>query len=124
MPKDFPRSRRIADQVQREVSVILRADLKDPRVGMITITSVDVSTDCKHANVYFTMLGGETEGAPAAEILNRASGYLRSQLAARLRLRAVPQLQFKFDASVERGMRLSRLIDEAVAADSRIAKLK
>lgn len=115
MPKDFPRSRRIAEQIQRELSEIVRLELKDPRVGMITITGVEVSPDYSHAKVYFTLLGGEIEINQTSEVLRRAAGFLRSQLAQRLRLRTVPQLQFKFDVSIERGMRLSRLIDEAVA---------
>lgn len=118
MPRDFPRSRRIAEQIQRELSDILRLELKDPRIGMITVTGVDVSPDYTHAKIFFTLLGGDTEAARTAEVLNRACGFMRSQLAHRLRLRTVPQLQFKFDTSVERGLRLSRLIDDAVAADA------
>ena len=115
MPRNFPRSRRIAEQIQRELSDIVRRELKDPRVGMITITDVEVSPDHSHAKVFFTLLGGESEVSHTSGILQNAAGFLRSQLAHRMKLRTVPQLQFKFDVSVERGMRLSRLIDEAVA---------
>ena len=117
MPKDYPRSRRIAEQIQRELSEVIRLELKDPRVGMITITDVEVSPDYSHAKVFFTLLGDAGRIEEAAAGLTRAAGFLRSQLARRLKLRIVPQLQFKYDESVERGMRLSRLIDAAVAAD-------
>ncbi len=118
MPKDFPRSRRVAEQIQRELSDIVRLELKDPRIGMITITEVEVSRDCAHAKVFFTLLGDAGKIAETGEALQHAAGFLRSQLAHRIKLRIVPQLQFKYDVSVERGMRLSRLIDAAVATDS------
>jgi len=116
MPKDFPRSRRIAEQIQRELSDIIRMELKDPRVGMITITDVEVSQDNAHAKVFFTSLGDEPQIAATVEALAHAAGFLRSRLARRIRLRTIPQLQFKYDASVERGARLSRLIDAAVSS--------
>jgi len=124
LPKDYPRSRRIAEQVQRELSDIVRVDLKDPRVGMITITDVEVSQDQSHAKVFFTVLGDQARIDGAAAGLARAAGFLRSELAHRMKLRAVPQLQFKHDESVERGMRLSQLIDAAVAQDSIRARRK
>lgn len=117
MPKDYPRSRRVAEQIQRELSGIIRLELKDPRVGMITLTDVEVTQDYSHAKVFFTQLG-DAEGAEGVEAaLQHAAGFLRSQLAQRLKLRIVPELHFKYDVSVERGMRLSRLIDAAVASD-------
>lgn len=122
MPKDFPRSRRIAEQVQRELSEIIRLELKDPRVGMITITDVEVTSDYAHARVYFTTLGEKARIEEAAKGLQHAAGYLRSQLARRLNVRSVPELQFEYDPSVERGARLSQLIDAAVAQDARRSK--
>lgn len=118
MPRDFPRSRRIADQVQRELSEIIRLELKDPRVGMITITDVDVSPDNKNARVFFTVLGDQKRVDDATDGLTRAAGFLRSCLAQRMEMRSVPHLQFRYDASVERGMRISQLIDTAVAEDA------
>jgi ribosome-binding factor A len=114
MPTDFPRSRRVADQVQRELADIVRLELKDPRVGMITLTGVEVTPDYAHAQVFFTLLGDATRAEEATQGLKRAAGFLRTQLAHRLKFRTVPQLQFVYDTSVERGMNLSRLIDEAV----------
>jgi ribosome-binding factor A len=119
MPRDFPRSLRIAGQVQRELSDIIRLELKDPRVGMITLTDVEVTPDGAHARVYFTLLGEQSRIDEAAIGLQHAAGYLRSQLAKRLNVRIVPHLQFKYDPSVERGARLSQLIDAAVAEDSK-----
>lgn len=124
MPKDYPRSRRIAEQIQRELSEVIRLELKDPRVGMVTITDVEVSQDYSHAKVFFTTLGDTVKVGETVAGLARAAGFLRSQLAHRLKLRIVPQLQFKYDESVERGMRLSRLIDEAVATDPHHAQDK
>jgi ribosome-binding factor A len=114
MPRDYPRGRRIADQIQRELSEIVRLELKDPRVGMITFTGVEVSQDNAHAKVFFTALGTPAQQQAAARALDHAAGFLRSALAQRLQLRTVPQLRFEYDESVERGMRLSALIDRAV----------
>jgi len=115
MAKGSPRLRRIEDQIQRELSEILRTELKDPRVGMITVTGVEVSPDLGHARVYFTTLAQSGERARAEKGLARASGFLRSALARRLALRIVPELRFQYDASIESGVRLSQLIDEALS---------
>jgi ribosome-binding factor A len=118
VPKDYPRSRRIAEQIQRELSQIIWQELKDPRVGMITLTDVEVTPDCEHAKVFFTRLANLGTAASDNEAVTRAlrhaAGFLRTELAHRMRLRIVPQLTFEYDESVERGVRLSNLIDEAV----------
>ena len=119
MPRDYPRSRRIAEQVQRELVDIIRLELKDPRVGLVTITDVEVSPDHGHAKVFFTLLGDEAMIEETTRGLKNAAGFLRSQLARRFEMRSVPQLEFVYDASVERGARLSQLIDAAVADDTR-----
>ena len=124
MAREFPRSRRIAEQVQRELSDIIRVELKDPRVGMITITDVEMSPDNAHAKVFFTVLGQQPRIDEAAAGLQHAAGYLRSQLAQRIKIRVVPQLHFEYDASVERGIRLSQLIDAAVADDAKRKRRK
>jgi len=124
MPKDYPRSRRIAEQIQRELSDIIRLELNDPRVGMITITDVDVSPDHSHAKVFFTLLGNDAKIQETGGALQHAAGFLRSRLAHSLKLRTTPQLRFAYDVSVERGVRLSRLIDAAVATDSDRTKAK
>ena len=112
---DTARSARIADQIQRELAEIVRLELRDPRVGLITITGVELSRDQSHAKIFFTVLGAQSDIDHALEGLQRAAGFLRSQLAHRLSTRSVPELHFTYDESVERGMRLSKLIDEAVA---------
>jgi ribosome-binding factor A len=109
------RLRRVADQIQRELSGLLRAELKDPRVGMITLTGVEVSPDLAHAKVFFTTLGDADALERTEAGLQRAAGFLRAQLGHRLKLRVTPELRFVYDASVERGMRLSKLIDDAVS---------
>jgi len=83
MPKDFPRARRIADQIQRELADIIRFELKDPRIGMITLTDVEVSQDYAHARVFFTVLADAQQTDETREALQHASGFLRSQLARR-----------------------------------------
>ena len=120
MPKDYPRSRRIAEQIQRELAEIIRVELKDPRVpSLVTITDVEVTQDGAHAKVFFTLLGDESRIAEATEGLKSAAGFLRTELGGRMKLRTVPQLDFRYDASVERGVRLTRLIDEAVSSGSK-----
>ena len=117
MPKDYPRTRRIAEQIQRELADVIRLELKDPRIPpLVTVTDVEVSSDQSHAKVFFTLLGDERQIVDTTEGLTRAAGFLRTQLAQRMKLRTIPQLEFKYDTSVERGMKLSRLIDEAVGA--------
>jgi len=124
MPKDFPRTRRMAEQIQRTISDIIRLELNDPRVGMITITDVDVSPDYSHAKIFFTLLGNEGKIEETSRALRHAAGFLRTRLAHSLKLRTTPDLRFEYDSSVERGMRLSRLIDAAVGTDSSQDKAK
>jgi ribosome-binding factor A len=120
VPRDYPRTRRIAEQIQRELAEVIRLELKDPRVAaLVTITDVEVSSDQSHAKVFFTLLGDNQKILETTEGLRRAAGFLRTQLAQRMKLRTVPQLEFRYDASVERGVRLSRLIDEAVTGASK-----
>ena len=104
------RPEKLGDLIQRELSDLLHRDVRDPRVGMVTITAVDVSPDLSHAKVYFTTLSREHIDE-AREGLQRGAGFLRSQLARRVKLYTTPELRFVYDESVERGDRLSRLID-------------
>lgn len=117
MPKSYSRTLRIADQIQRELADLIRNELKDQRVGMITLTDVEVSQDYAHAKIFYTTLGSKEDNFLTDKGLERATGFLRSQLSHRLRLRVVPQLHFIYDESVERGIRLSQLIDKAVEQD-------
>ncbi|MCC6656563.1 MAG: 30S ribosome-binding factor RbfA [Rhodocyclaceae bacterium] len=117
MPKEFSRSSRVAEQVQRELAELIRLELKDPRVGLITLTGVELTPDYAHAKVFYTTLA-EPSARPGIEAgLRAASGFLRRELGRRIRIHTLPQLHFVLDESVERGDRLSRLIDEAVKSD-------
>jgi ribosome-binding factor A len=107
------RPRKLGDQIQRELSGLLARELRDPRVGMVTITSVDVSPDFSHAKVFFTLLEKD-KLQETVHGLRRAAGFLRTQLARRIKLYTTPELRFEYDESVERGDRLSRLIDSVL----------
>lgn len=119
MPRDHSRTLRVAEQIQRELAELIRLELKDPRVGMATLTDVEVSADYTHAKVFFTTLGTADQIAAATTGLNHAAGFLRHELGQRIKLRGIPQLHFIYDESVARGVRLSRLIDEAVGTVER-----
>ncbi len=106
------RPRKVADQIQRELSEVLQRELRDPRLSLVTLTAVDVAPDLSHALVYFTCLD-QAQIEPAAAALRRASGLMRRALAKRLALYVTPELRFRYDESVERGARLSQLIDSA-----------
>jgi ribosome-binding factor A len=116
------RARRIGDQLQRELAELLTNEVKDPRVGRVTVTHVEVSADYSHATVHFCHLAGKARAAETIAALTRTAGFLRSELARRLDLYSVPQLHFAYDDSIESGMRLSSLIDEAVAEDAKHPK--
>ena len=107
------RPKKVADLIQRELSDLLRRDVRDPHVGMVTLTSVDVAPDLSHAKVYFTILD-KGKQAETTKALQRAAGFLRSQLSHRMDMYTTPALRFVYDESVERGDRLSRLIDSVV----------
>ena len=110
MKRGQGRPQRLGDLIQRELSELIRLEVRDPRVGMLTITSVDVSPDMSHAKVFFTVL--DRKAIPQTmEGLTRSAGFLRSQLARRISMYTTPELRFAYDESVERGDRLSRLID-------------
>jgi ribosome-binding factor A len=111
------RAHRVGDQIQRELADLIKNEVKDPRVGQVTITGVDVSGDLSHATVHFSSLAGRDTAKEAANALSRTAGFLRSELSRRLNLYSVPQLRFVYDDSIESGLRMSKLIDEAVASD-------
>lgn len=115
MAKDFSRSDRVGQQIQRELPEILRFELKDPRIGLLTITDVEVTRDYSHAKVFFTVLGSDEQKAQTLETLEHAAGFLRNELGKRIKLRTMPLLHFHYDHSVENGMHLSSLIDQAVS---------
>ena len=119
MAKEYSRTQRIADYLQRELAALIQHEVRDPRVGMVSITGVNVSRDLGHAKIYFTVLGCDSgeEANDSLEALNKAAGFLRSQLSRDSSMRSVPQLRFYFDNSVGRGRDLEDLIRRAADAD-------
>ena len=117
MAKEFSRTRRVADQIQRNMAELIQMELGDPRLGMVTVTAVDVSREFESARVYFTVLGKElgdnSQIKETTATLNHAAGFLRSALAKRLKLRTTPRLIFVYDNSMERGNQLTDLINSA-----------
>ena len=113
MKRGQGRPQRLGDLIQREVAELIRLEVRDPRIGMITITSVDVSPDMSHAKIFFTVLDKD-KLADTLQGLARSAGFLRSQLAKRIKMYTTPELRFAYDESVERGDQLSRLIDQAL----------
>ncbi len=103
--------------MRRELAELIRLEVKDPRVGFVTLTAVELSPDYAHAKVYFTTLAEGTQRRDVEAGLRHAGGFLRRELAHRMRIHTMPELHFVFDASVERGARVSHLIDEAIVAD-------
>lgn len=114
---DFSRSERVAEQVRRDLAVLIRERVKDPRVGMVTVLDVELSKDLAHAKVWFDVLQEDT-AKDAEDALNHAAGYLRRELGRGLKLRVTPNLKFFYDDTQSRGNALSALIDKAVASDT------
>ena len=110
--KTTNRQQRIADQIQRDLAELISREVRDPRVGLVTVSGVELSPDYAHAKVFFTVIGSDAR--LATEGLNAASGHLHHLLFRRLRIHTVPRLHFVQDTSVERGFEIDRLIDEAV----------
>lgn len=119
MAKEYARTQRVADYLQRELAALIQHEVRDPRVGMVSITGVDVSRDLGHARVYCTVMGSDSseEASEPVEVLNKAAGFLRSQLSRDSSMRSVPQLRFYFDSSIGRGRDLEDLIKRAANAD-------
>ena len=124
MAREFSRTQRISDQVQKDLAQLIQREIKDPRLGMVTISYVKIAKDLGYADIYITVmaLGGKDEATAVTEslkILNGASGFLRGQLSSKIKLRVMPQLRFHFDESVDRGRRINDLIIKASHADDR-----
>jgi ribosome-binding factor A len=117
MAREYSRAARLADQIQRDLAELIRSEVKDPRVGLVTVTAVEVSPDLSYARVFVTTLAETIGKDETIAGLQRAAGFLRSRLSHSLTLRQVPELRFTYDESVERGLRLSKLIDDAVKSD-------
>ncbi len=119
MAREYNRTDRVADHLRQELATLIQLQMRDPRVAMVSITDVEVSKDLAHARVFYTVLGKDSadEAQDVTAALNKAAGFLRSQLSKESTLRMVPTLRFKFDASVGRGRYMEDLIERAVASD-------
>lgn len=118
MPREFSRASRVAEVIQREVAVIIQSEMKDPRVADVTVTYTKMSRDMSTARVHFIRPGDEDDIRDTLRVLNKASGFIRHELAERVDLRYIPNVRFFYDASVERGRHVTELIDEAMSRKS------
>jgi ribosome-binding factor A len=116
MPREFNRSERVAGQIRRELALLIQREIKDPEVGFISLSDVEVTRDLSHAKVYITVFDSARAEATIAA-LRRAAGYLRHRLGQEVRMRSVPELHFEHDASVEAGIHMDGLIGAALASD-------
>lgn len=116
MPREFNRSERVAAQLRRELAPLIQRELKDPEVGFLSISDVEVTRDLAHAKVFVTVFDCE-RATRTLKALQRAASFLRRRLGREMRIRSVPELHFVHDASVETGQRMDRLIDQAIASD-------
>jgi ribosome-binding factor A len=120
MAKEFSRSKRVADQIQRDLAMLIQQEIKDPRVGLVTINAVQVSRDLNYADIYFTCMALDDNADSQKEsekVLNGAAGFLRTELSHGLRLRTTPELRFHYDSLLGEGQRMTRLISEARKTD-------
>lgn len=119
MAKDYSRTDRVADYLRQELAQHIQLHMRDPRVALVSVTDVEVSKDLAHARVFYTVMGKDDaeQAREVTETLNKAAGFLRSQLSRDSTLRTVPSLRFAFDESVGRGRHMEDLIQRAVASD-------
>lgn len=111
------RTYRVGEQIHKEISDIMLRGLRDPRVGFVTITSVDVSSDLRHAKIYYTVMGEDADAAQTQQGLDSAVPFLRRELGKRMKLRHVPELVFKYDTSIAYGSHIETLLKEAGITD-------
>jgi ribosome-binding factor A len=118
--REFSRTDRVAQQIQKEIAVILQREIKDPRLGFVTVSAVEVSRDLSYAKIFVTVLNtsDEDKTKQSVQILNDATGYIRSILGKRIRARIMPELKFVVDTSLLEGMRISNLVDSVIREDN------
>ena len=121
MAREFGRSERVADYLKQELARLIQHEVRDPRIGMVSVNEVQVTRDLAYAKVFVTFMerNSESEAREVLEVLNRAAGFLRTQLAGGTQMRTVPKLRFVYDSGVVRGRHVSDLIDKALAEDNR-----
>jgi len=118
MAREFARTDRVGQQIQKEIAMILQREVKDPRLSMTTVSAVEVTRDLAYAKVFVTFFSNEQSTIDeSVKILNDASGFIRSLLAKQLRARIMPNLRFVYDKSMAEGVRMSTLVDQAIADD-------
>ncbi|CDL82860.1 30S ribosome-binding factor RbfA [Xenorhabdus szentirmaii] len=123
MAREFSRTQRVSQEMQKEIAIILQREVKDPRIGMPTVSGVEVSRDLAYAKVFVTFLNVLIEGQDSEKVeegikaLNEASGFIRSLLGKAMRLRVIPELTFSYDSSLVEGMRMSNLVSNVVKSD-------
>lgn len=119
MAKMFNRSRRVAQELQKEIAILLQREVKDPRIGMVTVSDVDLSRDLAYAKIYVTFLGYNSadEIGYKMDILNGMAGFIRTSVGHAMRLRIVPEMTFIYDDSLVEGIRISDLVSEAIRKD-------
>ena len=115
----YPRSARVGDQIKREISEIVQAELRDPGLGFVTITAVEVTADLKHASVYYSVLGTEEQKKSSGLALKRAAGFIQQQVGKRVRLKYLPALEFHYDRSLEYGEKIDRLLHQIEKEDEK-----
>ncbi|MBL4822394.1 MAG: 30S ribosome-binding factor RbfA [Colwellia sp.] len=119
MAREYARTDRVGQQIQKEIAIILMREIKDPRLQMTTVSAVEVTRDLAYAKIFVTFFNDNPEEIKASlEVLADAEGYIRSLLGKRLRARIMPHLRFIYDSSMSEGVRMSALVDQAVASDN------
>ncbi|MGD9677161.1 MAG: 30S ribosome-binding factor RbfA [Vulcanibacillus sp.] len=111
------RAGRVGEQIKKEISKIINTELKDPRIGFVTITGVDLTGDLSQATVHISVYGSEKEIKDTLETIEKAKGFLRSEIGKRIRFRHIPELFFKFDSSIEYGYKIEKLLKEIKETD-------
>lgn len=112
------RANRVAEEIKKEITQMLRDEIKDPRIGFVTVTTVEVTPDIRYAKVYISVLGDEETKVQSLHSLEKAKGFVRSELGKRMRLRYTPEISFRFDSSIEHGARILKLLKEVKEAEN------
>jgi ribosome-binding factor A len=123
MAREFARTDRVGQQIQKEVALIIQREIKDPRLAMVTVSGVEVTRDLAYAKVFVTFFENDEQVIKdSIKVLSEAAGFIRSLLGKRLRARIMPQLRFEYDQSLIEGVRMSSLVDKAISEDQQRSK--
>jgi ribosome-binding factor A len=119
MAREFARTDRVGQEIQKEVAMIIQREMKDPRLGMVTVSAVEITRDLAYAKVFVTFFTLEGQNVDqSVEILNEAAGFIRTLLAKRIKARIMPELRFVYDKSMVEGVRMTNLVNKAIAEDA------